>query len=361
MARSRSAATSSATFILLSTRQCLPGAGILGVVRYLILWVGSYFNSQFTNPFAAGVIAIGIFTAGWVCAITLLYKTRDWRAFYPAALIGTYACATAGITVAGRIGFGVEQALDTRYRVFSLSFYLGIVALLVTLDRACCRHARPSWKRVFRFGCAMAMLTASIGLFGSYLDGPRFRRSIYQRNAIGLRALEWIEVIPDNPDLLRIFPNSEILLSRVRIIRQHKLLRLPFVQDEIAQKVRTAPPADASERHLPRIITCAFDARHRLAITGAACLPDRKRPADCVVVGCTDTTGTFKPVSIIETESWRKDLISVKKRRSSRFARAFSSANIPAGDITISAWAVDLAKKKVYPLGGSTKIRADQR
>jgi hypothetical protein len=43
------------------------------------------------------------------------------------------------------------------------------------------------------------------------------------------------------------------------------------------------------------------------------------------------------------------------------FGRAFDPANLPPGDITVSAWAVDLFRKKALPLGGSRQFTAAQR
>ena len=92
------------------------------LLHYLVLWVGRYFASDFGDPLILGIIASLLFAGAVGFAFEAIRRRGDWRPFYPWLLIGAYACATGAITAVGRLGFGVQQALDTRYAVFSLFF-----------------------------------------------------------------------------------------------------------------------------------------------------------------------------------------------------------------------------------------------
>ena len=334
---------------------------ILALAHYLILWVGSYFNSSIASPFAVGLAAIVLFSATLLASLCLIRKHHDWRPFYPGFIIAGYACATAGITVAGRIGFGIEQALDTRYRPYSLFFYLAIVALLFALYCTYFWNAPPVRRRSFFAACAALALTAFIGWLGCFRDGRRQQEFIANRNLPLLRALEWIAVVPDNPKLRELFPLPETLAPRIRLLRDHGIMRLSFASDRLARAAHERPrPVNGDP--FGQLEACMIDSEHNLRIAGRAEIPDRKQPPDCIIIGAVDATGRYKPISIMETNRPRGGG-KAKGLRETRllFGGAISPANLPPGDVTIAAWAVDLQSEKLYPLAGVTFIPAAQR
>ena len=184
---------------------------------------------------------------------------------------------------------------------------------------------------------------------------------IRDRNLVLLRALEWIEVVPDNPDLRYLFPLPETLPDRIRLLRRHRVLRLPFVSDEIARAVHEMPRPRNGDP-FGQLEICVIDSNKDLRITGRAELPDRKQPPDCVIIGAADANGHYKPISIMETKRPRGGgKTRAPKAGRLLFGRAISPANLPPGDVTIAAWAVDLQSEKLYPLAGVTFISAQQR
>ena len=333
---------------------------LVPLLHYLVLWVGSYFASPAVSPLAVGITAIAVFAAALIGAVVSITRNREWRSCYPALLIAAYACVTAAVTAVGRIGFGVEQALDSRYRTFSLFFYLAIVALLFALYCRSVLIGNTRWQIRFIGGCSVVAIAASAAWVFCYFHELRYVENLYSRNLTLIRALEWINVIPDNPDVLFIYPIEEQILERARVVRDHKLLRLPYPNQSVIGTVQRLPP-DPVDQTFGRMETCMFDTNHNLYITGWARLPTRHHHADTIVIGCQDSTGNYKPFSVMNTE-----LAATKTGRRSktplvRFARAFNAANVPKGEITIAAWAVDMPGEKAYPLGGATHIQQDQR
>ena len=332
--------------------------GFVAVAHYLLLWIGSYFKAAGVDPLLVGITAVSLFAVLFVGALLLIWRSGAWRPFYAALVIAAYACLTAGITAAGRVGFGVEQALDLRYRAFSVFFYLAIVALFFAIYCSDFRE-RDRPRRLFLGACGITAAVALLGWIVCYRDGLSYLALLHGRNVTLLRALQWIEVIPDNPDFHYLYSDRQQLIERTRILRQHNVLRLGFVKENLARKVRRSPPADVTEE-FGRIEICMFDTNHNLYMTGWARLPVVDRPADCVVVGVEDSSGTFKPISLLETYGGRKTFKTPRLRRVT-FSRTFSPANVPAGDIVIGAWAIDQKNKKAYPLAGSRPISGDQR
>ncbi len=91
-----------------------------------MLWSGNYFSTGFASPFLLGIIALTLFFSGAGFVLWTIGQRGDWRTFYPWLLLGAFACATVTITALGRLGFGVEQALDNRYLAFSRFLYIAL-------------------------------------------------------------------------------------------------------------------------------------------------------------------------------------------------------------------------------------------
>ena len=167
-----------------------------------------------------------------------------------------------------------------------------------------------------------------------------------------------MDVIPDNPDLALVFPFVDVLKNRARILAEHHVLRLPFIKEPLANQVRQSPP-DANGS-TGQIETCAFDSNGSLFITGWAWLPGRNRRADCVVIGCKDAAGNFKPICVLSTGARREDLrehFHIPKMEQAGFARAVNPANLLPGDVTIAGWAIDLKGQQAWPLASSLNLK----
>lgn len=333
---------------------------VLTVAHYLVLWVGSYFNSTLFSPFIVGLAAIILFTGGLIVCALVIRRTGEWRTFYPALMLGVYACLTGGITALGRIGFGVQQALDIRYRTYNLFFYLALAALVFALYCAFFRPAAPTRRRIFIGGCTILGLVGTVGWIACYRDGIERQRVVFNRNATLLRALEWIDVIPDNPDLLFIFPSIEVLRKEASILREHGFLRLPFVTPALAAKVRVAPPLESADS-FGRLEAVSFDTNRRLVISGRARTADSNRLPDCIIIGSVDTAGSFKPFTLVEIANRRARSRGGDPRPEVEFRRRTNPANLPEGNLTVLAWAIDLAKEEAHPLAGALNLTVPVR
>jgi len=324
----------------------------LDLVRYILLWSGNYFSTNFAPPFLLGIVALTLFFSGAGFVLWTIWRRGDWRTFYPWLLLGAFACATVTITALGRVGFGVEQALDNRYLAFSRFFYIALFGLYfaiycarvreggsVTIRTLFLTHA--GWALVFLALCWAVSFKKNLGVLAEH-HGSRARL---------LRALEWMGPIPDNPDLALIFPYVDVLKKRARILEENRILRLPFVRAPLASEVLKSPlPSDGAHG---RLETSEFDSKGILQVKGWAWLPERNRRADCVVIGCENRDGVFKPLSVLETGMARPDLrAEMNNPHSYRagFAHAVDPANILPGTVVIKGWAIDLRAQKAWPL-----------
>jgi len=328
------------------------------LTQYLILWIGSYFASDYVAPFIAGIVALGLFAVVTGGILIVLFRTKDWRTYYPWVLIGTYAAVTGIITALGRLSFGVHQALDSRYTAFSLFFYLALVGESFALYCAYIRNSRVGRACFLTHAAGLAMI-AAVCWMGCYQKGVALLPHHREYRVKLLDALKWIEVIPDNPDLALVYPSVEVLRRRARTLAEHGILRMPFVKGSLAAQVQQSPAKVSGSAG--RIETCAFDGNGSLLITGWTWLSGKNRRADYVVIGCKDAAGDFKPTSVFnpgvphEYLPERAQLPEIE--RAGFFSRTVSPANLPAGDIAIEGWAVDLKEQKAWPLASSLNLK----
>jgi hypothetical protein len=326
-------------------------AHFLELAHYFVLWEGNYFSSNLAHPFLLGIIALSFLLGGALFAGYAIYRRRDWRTFYPWLLLGAYACVSGATAAVGRLGFGLEQALSDRYAAFTLSFYVAIVGLYFAIYCARVRVAPPAVRASFltSVGWLSGVTLLCWGLsLEKHLD---LLAAHHESRLRCLRTLEWMEPIPDNPDLALLFPYVDVLKARAQLFEEHRILRLPFVHDPLAAAVqKSPPPADGAHG---RIESCEFDAHGTLQVKGWAWLPEGNRRADCVVIGCENAAGLFKPMSVLETGVTRPDLRD--QTRNPRFYRAgfgrtVDTANILPGKAAMKGWAIDMRAKKAWPL-----------
>jgi hypothetical protein len=321
------------------------------LAHYFILWEGNYFSSSSIHPFFLGMVALSLLFGGGLFALYEIYRRGDWRTFYPWLLLSAYVCASGVITALGRLGFGLEQALSDRYAAFTVSFYVAVVGLYFAIFNARVRLFSPS-ARTFFLSSAGWVSGLTLLAWGLSLDKHLELLAVHHESRVRcLRTLEWLEPIPDNPDFALLLPFADAVKRRARFLEQEGVLRLPFVHGGLAAAVQKPPPL--SDGTHGRIESCDFDAQGALHVKGWAWLPEANRRADCVVIGCENAAGLFKPMSVLETGVKRPDLrdqTNNPRLYRAGFERAIDTANIFGGKVVIKGWAIDLRAQKAWPL-----------
>jgi hypothetical protein len=321
--------------------------------HYFVLWIGRYFASDFADPLILGAITMLLFASALGLAFEAIRRRKDWRTFYPWLLTGAYACATGVITAIGRLGFGVQQALDTRYVAFSLFFYIALLGLFFALYCSRVRAGSAALRASFLTNTAWTIAFFVLLWTASYRKNLRVLAENHKYRVHLLHTLEWIEPIPDNPDLALIFPYVGRLKEWVAILDTCRMLRVPFVRGSLATAVQQSPPS--SDGLNGQIETCNIDPEGALHATGWAWLPERNRRADCVVIGCEHIDGIFKPLAVLETGVARHDL-SKAQHNPYMFRAGFEGSLKLPNDVTansfLKGWAIDLRTQKAWPLAG---------
>jgi len=140
----------------------------LGAPLRLMKYVAVYFGSSWVNGSIFAAEGIGVI--GLAVAVVVLLQTpyyiRTSRAFgLLLVLTGAFCVGTAFVTAAGRLNFGVKEALENRYQTFALPFWCSLGLLL--LGYVFSLPARP-----YRFLAAQICLLAILVRGAILADRP---------------------------------------------------------------------------------------------------------------------------------------------------------------------------------------------
>jgi hypothetical protein len=326
--------------------------GIVQVVHYLILWVGSYFNSANVSPFVIGIIVLSSWIFVTANAVLLLAGGAPLRHFYPWFLVSIYALSSGLITAIGRVGFGVQQALSNRYAIFSLFLYVGLVGTTFALycyeqDK---RTAR--WHRLI-IAFAMALIVLAAPAWGlCFASAQQLVARTAQRNARLLCALEWMDVFPNNPDLELIFPYVNVLRARSHTIARAGLLPCHLLSPRLVDLFKEqGPSADPSHGRLEEAVV-----RDASLITSGWIWSSQKNP-DCVAIGLRKPTGQFEFLSIIAPTVEKRDIEGRSKKQTMKPLgfRDKTPLSMP-GEGIVEAWAVNTTAETASPLAGARRL-----
>jgi hypothetical protein len=326
--------------------------GIVQSAHYLILWVGSYFNSAETSPLAVGLVVLALWIVALTITIRLLVCGAQWRHFYPWLLISLYGLSSGLITAMGRVGFGVQQALSSRYAIFSLFIYLGLVGTTFALysyeqDQAVLRRRR------WIIGLATGVIALAVPAWCfSFLRGEQLMIQVAQRSARLLCAFEWIDAFPENPDLKLIFPFVNVLRIRAHTVVGAGLLHCHLLSPRLLDQLKEPQhSSDASHGQLE-----AATVRDNTLIT-SGWIPSSPKKPNCALIALRKPTGQLALMSVVAATISRPDIERRYQHERMKPVEFWDQIplSMPAEGI-IEAWAVDASAEVAWPLAGSTSL-----
>jgi hypothetical protein len=334
----------------------------LRVILHYLAWIGAPLGAgALERSLAIGAVLLLSFLviSGYIIAKlrseALSSSTFAWL------LIATFVLTTGLAVSVGRSGFGIEQALASRYETFSTALLPTMCPLVLLCGNLVLRRLREE-NKVY---CTVALSFIAGGCFvlfalnstHAWVDAKNYG-DVRRRAKL---AVEFVSVIPDNPQLALSYPAPEKIISLCNQLSPH---HLPFVTEPgkaIARLVKeTTPSGDGTNGFLDRVLDKGDG---QVIVTGWAILKDRKKPADGVLLVWKGDDGRVKPVSVVLVNGRRPDVASALANGQilwSGFDSPISKANFP-GPGVIAAWAIDSDRYSAYQLGVTTPIRVSAR
>jgi hypothetical protein len=324
---------------------------------YFLVWLGASFGYGDTagpTPEQAGYLMLILFVAGSVYVLVRKAAgrsaSRDW------IILGGYVLLTGASITIGRAPFGAAQALASRYQSFSLLFVPALLPLLFICGNTAARIGGYEWSRTINTGTVFIAGAAAVLFSLSYRHRCVELHSYAELRHDAQLAVEFVDLIPDNPQLSKVHPNGAVVAT---VSRQLLPLHLPRIAVDSERLRRLVQDTTSSGNGFNGFLDQVVDLGNGQArLSGWAILKARNTPADCVLIVWKGDSGTIKPVSVLRVGSDRPDVAVQLKNPavvSSGFAGSISTANI-SGPGRLAAWAVDTHALQAYQLGGTFPV-----
>ena len=321
-------------------------------LHYLAAWIGS--------PFSRGTPIAWVNQATFFGAIVLILLGlvlfalwRQRRSFFaqegcsrlhPWIILLFYGLASGVITTVGRLPFGIDQALASRYLAFSCYVFVGLAGLLVSLQGP----VFTAWLRGSnaRFWIA-GLVTGAIAtcFFFDWLVGYRSFQTHRETEEDLLITLRFLPLIPDNPLLPTLYRDTDRIREVALPLFERKILRQEPVGSWLLDKLAHPDGENAGYFSIGRT-------PDRLQFFGWAMLPDRKVVPDCVVVSSAEPNGEQRLVTAVVPHLERRDVANITKSNAllnSGFYLTLENV-VPTATARFHAYAVDLNTHQVFSL-----------
>ena len=186
----------------------------LDLVGYFLAYLGGAVSSDKNLSFLA--MALGLGSLPLLTALVL----ADWRAggtrranMLPWLGGALFSLCSAGVTAVARSGFGVEQALESRYASFSTPYWMALFALAFMAWRQR-RGATPN-----RFARPFLACTLGVFLLSSVLSAI----VVHNRHDNFMRARRALFTLTDKDALKTLFPDTAYLMMQLPRLMQKRL------------------------------------------------------------------------------------------------------------------------------------------
>jgi hypothetical protein len=333
----------------------------LSALSYVMAYLGSDFSGGTTWTPLIGFLLSILFL---LCAASL-WKRRSDRHLMARALpwmmLPCFAFASAILTTIGRVGFGIEQALATRYIIFSIMLPVGLLFLAPLL----LLHGREGSARpVTRVVPAGALVLIVILLVGMQLhrsaDVFQLWVDIHRSRLEAKATVSFINILPEDRILDKmVFSDVPLLKTRA-----NDLNRLGYLRPALLKSAGIAEIADPAAPGAPEYGEIVSS--HRLQsgnwrLSGCAELPDAGRPSDEVLLTFDDGKGA--PVIFALARKMGLALSDIGKADAgadfddSGWSEVVDPAALPRDATAVKAWSFNAETGRAYRLKGELLLR----
>jgi hypothetical protein len=333
------------------------------VMRYYLVFLG--------NPFSAGSTYAPTTTAlvmGWVMLVLLLTAAGHfvycWRRgprelcgrMLPWLAVAGFAVCSAALAANARADFGVDQALESRYVTSSLYLPIALVNLLPLmcqdLRRRSAAGAGLFLAQVPAFLAAGLIVVQLLCLWPAIETCHHWRASERGVKA----AVLLINVLPDNPQLAKVYPAPGILIEQVNAINRIGYLHPPLIASSNADEICASDPSQVSgargklDHYVP-------ESSAQITVSGWAIFSGTGQPADAVFLTYENRRGQPIICGLADLGVKRSDIVEQTGNRNYLWCGwqgTVPFAALPAGlnPVRIRAWALDTDTAKAWPLDG---------
>lgn len=281
----------------------------------------------------------------------LAYETIGWQ------VIGSYTGISALITTLGRVGFGVEQSLASRYTTFSLYMTISVAHLIAIILNDLNNRDALKEQRLWidRALSALLGIFLLMHLVTSVLSAQHMN-AIKQERLRAKACLLLMNIAPAECLTTKLYPSLEELKRRATFLDSIGFLNPSLVK---GNRIDDIGVVQANSKY-GWFDTLSQANRNVYSAAGWAILPDRGESADAVILTYENKEGESLSFTLGDLEKPRHDVAKAFRKDAyvnSGWQKDFSREGLVGQSIKINAWAFDSRKGKAFKLNGTHSIQ----
>jgi hypothetical protein len=328
------------------------------VLQYFLAFLGGSLGvgssiQPLNNSIILGAIVILLFIS--LCSY-VLWHIKDYKLQHQTIgwiMLGTYAVISALVTSFGRVGFGIEQALSSRYTTFSTYIIISIIHLMIIVGEDAIKKYHFLINRSFfsKIICWFLGIITVIQVHNFTYSVDKMK--LWKQNFLKYKGcLLLIDFTHDNCKNLIDSYYFEYIKQRA-----HYLTEIGFLEPGL---ITTNRIIDLIDTNNSRQVEGTFEkleliGGNNLLATGWAIFTDTNLPVDTIVLSYDNFPGEPIVSAVADITMSRPNL--VKKFKSQKYFKSgwqkvLSTHRFPQGNIHIKAWALDTNTTKFYQIPG---------
>jgi hypothetical protein len=334
-----------------------PTVSLLTYADFILEFLGgglAYASKEHPGRAAAvfGLLQLAIY----LFALGYAWRRREDRILraklIPWFVLGLYSLASAFLAALGRVGFGAQYALASRYVTFSLYLTVALIALTAILAREILAESTAARTKRWVWAVCLFLLVPYLAAFKVCSSNTlHFLRSLSASYRLAHGAVLFSSAFDTSQVIKKIAfpPGAEHVIREAAALDRLHLLKPPLVRSNGLSAIKHqnadgARAAGACER-----ISLEGEAYRAW---GWALLKAKRRQADCVVIAyhTPDAEPTLFAISDsienrwdIARRSWPNDYLW------SGWTATFPANQVPPG-AKLSFWALDADEPRLYRL-----------
>jgi hypothetical protein len=274
------------------------------------------------------------------------------RRLLPWFALAGYAIVNAFLAAAARIGFGINQALDSRYTSFSIYLSIGVIGLFAIVKQQMCSPTGKGRFEMVAVRLETVLLTAfAFCSLSAFLWGRNFMVESQRTRLWGKGALLFSNVM-DSGEI-----HDRYLMANAPEARAYA-----NTLDAIGlMHPRMIPTSEISKLNAKDEGEAGFI--DRVTGSGASCtavgwslVPKTGKRPDCVIISYEDSARGAIAFRVADEIQSRPDVAEVRHNpaaEASGWVCHFDRSALPPGELVLRAWAFDASHALLYPLGSS--------
>ena len=328
--------------------------------EYVLVFLGSPFTFGTNLP----PLALGVGMGGLLVLILLICAVYLWSNRHDRTLLGDglpwlmlamVAVSIAVLTMIGRLGFGPNQARASRYVTFAVMLPIALLALMPVVRLHWTRSCSARGQRVTKAVSFVVLIPFILMAGPSFLSGlpvwPVIRQAHLYRKAL----VSFINVVPEREELAKqVFPYHDRVETAANALNRIGYLRPPLVQSNLVRNI--ADPTLSGSARFGEFQIHA-EKSGQIELGGQAFLPDKRGPADAVLITYDNAEEGPVICAIVSIEVPREGRLRVAWDSSalpSNWKRLLPRDRLPEGQqCLLKAWSYDAETCRAYRLEGS--------